>query len=247
MRLHALAALIGLATSGCSLVFQDSVRSSSVYCSTSRFWYLSDFVMAGGLVYAATRANPPPAAYGGPALFAGSGLIGIYKRHHCERFRATAPPEVWAAAAEAERVRAEQRRIQAEQWAQAQAEAEAQAAAAQQQWAAQQAAQAAQGAVDPQPQGAAPPPQPEPQRRWEPGPTTSVQVERKVVPRSNMSARSHPECDQWLKMPPADPKDPFGNAQKLMQINRETCYRCTDSGKTLWIYQLPPAFQTSCE
>src|SRR5258705_6697061 len=84
-------------TMSCSVVFQDSVRSSSVYCSTSRFWFLSDFLLTGTYLYAMSRANPPPVGYAPAAVFGGSGLIGIYKRHNCVEWRAHAPPEVWAA------------------------------------------------------------------------------------------------------------------------------------------------------
>src|SRR5687767_5185940 len=97
-------------STGCSVGFQRSVRSSSVYCSESRFWYLSDFVLAGAYTYAMSRVPESLGAKGyiPTAVFAGSGLIGIYKRHNCVKWRKEAPPEVWAAAAEAERLRAEQ-------------------------------------------------------------------------------------------------------------------------------------------
>ena len=106
MKARLAAIAIACCTMSCSVVFQDSVRSSSVYCSTSRFWYLSDFVLTGTYLYAMSRADPPPVGYAPAAVFGGSGLIGIYKRHNCVKWRASAPPEVWAAAAEGARQQA---------------------------------------------------------------------------------------------------------------------------------------------
>lgn len=102
-------AAIALSTS-CSVVLQDSVRSSSVYCSTSNFWWVSDVALASAWGFVVSRAsNPanPPVAYVPTAVFGASALLGIYKRHNCVRWRETAPPEVWAAMAEAQRRQAE--------------------------------------------------------------------------------------------------------------------------------------------
>jgi len=125
-------------TLSCSVAFQASVRSSSVNCSTSRFYYISDLLIAGaGVAAFASAGNPDTAVYVLPGLFAGSALIGIIKRNHCVRFRETAPPEVWAAAAEAQRRQAEADAAARAQW-QAEQEAAAQQAAQQQQQPAQQ-------------------------------------------------------------------------------------------------------------
>lgn len=82
----------------CSVFFQDSVRSSGVYCSTSRFWYASDFLLSIGLVAAlASASNQTEAGEFIPSgVLALSGLYGIYKRGNCVRYRETATPEQWA-------------------------------------------------------------------------------------------------------------------------------------------------------
>jgi len=89
----------------CSLAFQDSVRSSGTQCSTSRFWFLSDFLLAGGFAYLVAVNDGPAESYIPAAALGGSGLIGIYKRRNCVRHRETAPPEAWAR--DAERARQE--------------------------------------------------------------------------------------------------------------------------------------------
>ena len=141
-----LLALVTLSMS-CSVLLQDSVRSSSVYCSTSRFYYLADLVIAGAGAYAITRpSNPPNSLVWIPVgVEVGSAAIGILKRHNCVRWRETAPPEVWAAAAEAARQ-------QAEANARAQAEADAARAAQEEAFRQQQLANPPAPEPEPQPQ-----------------------------------------------------------------------------------------------
>jgi len=89
-----------LMSMSCSIAFQDSVRSSGTQCSTSRFWFLSDFLIAGTFSALVANIDGPAESYIPAAVLAGSGLIGIYKRHNCVRYRETAPPEAWARDAE---------------------------------------------------------------------------------------------------------------------------------------------------
>jgi len=97
-----LVVVVALASSlSCSIAFQDSVRSSGTQCSTSRFWYVSDFILAVAFVAAiqagqSDTSNVSPATYIPAGLFVGSGLIGIYKRGNCVRYRETATPEMFA-------------------------------------------------------------------------------------------------------------------------------------------------------
>jgi len=67
------------------------------------------------------------------------------------------------------------------------------------------------------------------------------------VPKSNMAARSRAQCDGYLPMPGPNPKDPYGTAQAMARANRNPCYACADSGKTFWIFALPPSYQYQCE
>jgi hypothetical protein len=76
-----------LCASSCSVAFQKSVRSSKADCSDSRFWWMSDVLIAGGLAYAASANGAPATAYSLPALFIGSALIGSMKRGNCVRYR----------------------------------------------------------------------------------------------------------------------------------------------------------------
>jgi len=129
-----LAVLPLLCTLGCSLVFQDSVRRRSVYCSTSRFWYASDAVIGGSSLYVAIDRIPDDnkLKYAPAALFLGSAALGWYKRSNCVHWRKEAPPEEWTrmaavveaeqraaaeAAAQREAQRQEQLRLAAEQQA----------------------------------------------------------------------------------------------------------------------------------
>lgn len=110
-----LCVLLVLCVGGCSVVFQDSVRSSGTACSTSRFWYASDFLMAAGIAYlVATEAPDETGGYVPVGVLALSGAIGVWKRGNCVRHQETATPEQWArdSAREAERdaARAEQLR-----------------------------------------------------------------------------------------------------------------------------------------
>lgn len=110
-----LGVLLVLCVSGCSVVMQDSVRSSGTGCSTSRFWYASDFLMAAGLTYlVVTEAPDEGGAYVPVGVLAASGAIGVWKRSNCVRHQETATPEQWArdSARESERdaARAEQLR-----------------------------------------------------------------------------------------------------------------------------------------
>lgn len=96
-------ALCLLCLGSCSLAFQDSVRSSGTACSTSRFWYMSDFVMAAGLTYlVATNGDGEAGPYIPGGVLAASGLIGVWKRGNCVRHRETATPEQWARDSERE-------------------------------------------------------------------------------------------------------------------------------------------------
>jgi len=92
----------------CSVAFQDSVRSSGTQCSTSRFWWVSDLLIAGTFAALVANIDGPPESYIPAGVFVGSGLIGIYKRGNCVRYRETAPPEAWARDAERARVKDEQ-------------------------------------------------------------------------------------------------------------------------------------------
>jgi hypothetical protein len=174
-----------LACSSCSLAFQESVRSRSVYCSTSRFWYLSDLVIGGAGTYVlATRAKDAPGlAYAPGALFLGSGVLGIYKRHNCARWRETAPQAEWdrmAAVVRAEQIAAAEQaaRDQAAREEAARLYAEQMAALAQQQ--AEQAAQQEQAPPPPPPppiEQPAPPPPPSP-APIQPGPAPTITIIR---------------------------------------------------------------------
>jgi hypothetical protein len=249
-------------TSSCSLAFQDSVSSRSVYCSDSRFWYISDLVIGGAATYVlATRAEAPPAAFLPGALFLGSGAYGIYKRHNCVKWKETAPASEWERMAS---IAAAERQAAAEQAARDEAArqeamrvAEEQAAAAAQQQLEQAAQQQVEQVVDqgvqvaqPGPQAPAPG-QPAPAQPPRTAPSRPAQVpihvEQRTVPKSNMSARSHAQCDGYLPIPGPNPKDPFGNAQAMARANRNPCYACVDGGKTFWIFALPPSYQYQCE
>jgi hypothetical protein len=175
MARYVLALAAALVSSSCSVAFQRSVRSSSVYCSDSRFWYLSDIVIGGGMTYvAATRTNDSRAYIPG-AVFLGSSLIGIYKRHNCVRWQEKAPPEEWArmaAIAEAERQAAAQRQAEWEAAQRAAAEEAARLAALQ--------PPPPEPSPEPAPIVRQPAPQPSPQpiaSRPPPAPIT-VQIER---------------------------------------------------------------------
>lgn len=88
--------LLGLSLGSCATLVQDSVRSSGVYCSTSRFYYLTDLVLATGLAVGVSSIDGPPESYLPTAVLAGSGVYGIFKRGRCLRHRETATPEEWA-------------------------------------------------------------------------------------------------------------------------------------------------------
>ena len=107
MRRPSIALLLVLSMS-CSVAFQDSVRSSGTQCSTSRFWWVSDLLIAGTFAALVANIDGPPESYIPAGVFVGSGLIGIYKRGNCVRYRETAPPEAWARDAERARVKDEQ-------------------------------------------------------------------------------------------------------------------------------------------
>lgn len=154
-----LAMVVAVSQMSCSVLFQRSVRSSSVYCSNSRFWYMSDVVIGGGMTYVAAAKANDSRAYIPGAVFFSSALLGIYKRHNCVKWQEKAPPEEWArmaAIAEAERQAA------------AQQQAEWEAARAAQIAAAEEAAR--QQALQPQPPPDQPPAQPPEQQpaapRW---------------------------------------------------------------------------------
>jgi len=164
---------------GCSLVFQDSVRGRSVYCSTSRFWYGSDLVIGGSMLYVAADRVPDSnnAKYLPAGLFLGSAALGIYKRHNCVQWREKAPPEEWqrmAAVVAAER--------------QAAAEAAAQREVARQEALRVALEQAAQQQLEQQQQPQqqpAPEPEPDslpPASQWQPAPAPqpniNVSIER---------------------------------------------------------------------
>jgi hypothetical protein len=242
-------------TSSCSLAFQDSVSGRSVYCSDSRFWYVSDLVIGGAATYVlATRAEAPPAAFLPGALFLGSGALGIYKRHNCVKWKETAPASEWermAAIAAAERQAAAEQAARDEAARQeAMRVAEEQAAAAAQQQLEQAAQQQVEQVVQVGQQPVQPAPlQPAPRAAPTSQPTqVTVHVEHKQVPLSNMAARSHAQCDGYLPIPPANPKvDPFGTAQTMARANRDPCYACVNAGKTFWIFRLPPSYQYQCD
>src|SRR3954468_14787076 len=104
-RLLFLLGIVALSCS-CSTVFQKSVHSDSVDCSTSRAYYITDLVIAGAYAFVVSGASRDtigfgprlnePAAYIPIPVFAASAGYGIYKRHNCTRWRETAPPEEWA-------------------------------------------------------------------------------------------------------------------------------------------------------
>lgn len=86
-----------LCLGACSVAFQDSVRSSGTYCSTSRFWYVSDFLVAAGLTYIVVSTDPgETGAYAPGGVLAASALYGVWKRRNCVRHQETATPEQWA-------------------------------------------------------------------------------------------------------------------------------------------------------
>lgn len=92
-----LGVLLVLCVSGCSVVLQDSVRSSGTQCSSSRFWYASDLLMAAGLAYLVVSEAPDEGgAYVPVGVLAASGAIGVWKRSNCVRHQETATPEQWA-------------------------------------------------------------------------------------------------------------------------------------------------------
>jgi hypothetical protein len=244
-------------TSSCSLAFQDSVSGRSVYCSDSRFWYISDLVIGGAATYVlATRSEAPAVAYLPGAVFLGSGALGIYKRHNCVQWKETAPASEWermAAIAAAERqaaaeqaARDEAARQEAMRVAAEQAQQQLEQAAQQQVEQVAQGEPAAPPPAEPAPAPAEPAPQPAPIRHA-PAPPVPIHVEHRTVPKSNMSARSRAQCDGYLPIPPPNPKDPFGNAQTMARANRNPCYACVDGGKTFWIFALPPSYQYQCE
>jgi hypothetical protein len=127
------AALLSLS---CSVTLQDSVRSSSVDCSTSRGYYVADFLIAASAAGAAATAPGLPsearaAGFVDTAVFGASALYGVYKRNRCMRWRDTAPREEWERIANLHQQEAEQRAAQVAGWRQqleqqAVAEAEAQ-------------------------------------------------------------------------------------------------------------------------
>ena len=168
----ALAALMLLGA--CSLLLQDSVRNRSVYCSTSRGYYITDLVLGGIYTYVATTQIPEKqaAVYAPSALFLGSGLLGIYKRSNCVEWREKAPQAEWDRMAAV---------VAAEQQAAAERAAAEQAAReeAQRQAAAQYAAmleQQAQQAIDQQQQQTQSAPEPDPQPVYHPAPTGNVTI-----------------------------------------------------------------------
>lgn len=117
---RAATALATLAIAGnlsCSFFLQRSVRSSSVYCSTTPGYWIADVaIAAGGVTGLAIAGTDKPLVYSPAALFVGSAVIGILERRSCIRHRASAPPEVWAAAAVAERARREEVAREGEEW-----------------------------------------------------------------------------------------------------------------------------------
>ena len=94
--------LVASLSTSCSIALQDSVRSSGVYCSTSRFYIISDLLLAAGFAALVSANDGPAESYIPAGLLVGSSLIGIYKRGNCVRHRATATPEEWARDAERE-------------------------------------------------------------------------------------------------------------------------------------------------
>jgi hypothetical protein len=82
--------------SACSVAFQDSVRSSGVYCSTSRFYYVSDIVLATAFTVAAAKNNVPAVSYTPAGALALSSAYGWWKRGNCIEHREHATPEMWA-------------------------------------------------------------------------------------------------------------------------------------------------------
>ncbi len=151
-----LVALAGRALLGsCSLLLQDGVRSRSVYCSTSRAYYITDLALGGVYTYVAATRIPDHQAvvYAPSALFFGSGVLGIYTRHNCVKWREAAPQAEWDRMAA---VVAAEQQAAAEQAARDQAAREEAARQAAEQYAALLAQQAAAQ------QPAEPPPEPQP-------------------------------------------------------------------------------------
>jgi len=248
-----LVAAITAGGAGCSIAFQDSVRSSSVYCSTSRVWAAGDLVMAGGGVFALSRGAEGKAVGPVVGLLVASAVIGLYKRHNCVNFRETAPPEVWAAAEAAEQQRQAQAAAdqQAREEAYRQALAAAQVAAEQQAVAVaeQQAQQQQQPEPAPQPQGTYVPPNrtSDVHRTSDVRRNTTVDVQRTVVKPAGTPASNRAQCDAILPLPPMTKSDPFGNAQAMQRMNRDSCYKCVDAGKTLYMEAPPPGFRYGCQ
>src|SRR5262245_23946222 len=96
MRRHPITFLLLMVatSSGCSVFFQDSVRSDGVYCSTSRFWVASDVALAGVAVYGASESGEKGMLI--PAgTFAASAAYGLFKRSRCISYRSNASYETW--------------------------------------------------------------------------------------------------------------------------------------------------------
>lgn len=220
-----LLALLALTLLGaCSLLLQDGVRSRSVYCSTSRAYYITDLALGGIYTYvAATRIPDKQAAvYAPSALFLGSGVLGIYKRHNCVKWREEAPQAEWdrmAAVVEAERQAA------AEQAARDQAAREEAARQAAEQYAAMLAQQAQQQVEQPVEQPA-PQPEPEPAPVYHPPPSGGGNVTINIE-RHSATDEIGKSCDPSVGFSGGDPDKAWPHAGSCQY--GAVCYhrRCT--------------------
>jgi hypothetical protein len=75
---------------------------------------------------------------------------------------------------------------------------------------------------------------------------TPPPVTQTVARKQPSGSRSHGDCDGALPLPVADAKH-LGADVRMGEMNRQTCYRCVDQGKTFVIHAPPPGFQHSCE
>jgi hypothetical protein len=103
--------------------------------------------------------------------------------------------------------------------------------------------------IDGMPEQQPPAPDPEPRtvptrvaRTKSPPPAVTKTVARKQP----AGSRSHGDCDGALPLPAGEAKH-MGADVRMGEMNRQTCYRCVDQGKTFVIHAPPPGFQHSCE
>lgn len=235
--------VIATLLSGCGWVMVNNPRRSGLDCTDSRFWPITDFVIAGaGAAALAQSGGGEGQAFAGPAFFVATGLWGLVKVGRCKKLWREATPEQIAMFNQqmAARRAAEEAARQA-----AAAEYQRQQQIALEQQMQQQRAWEEQQAREPQP--AAPPVEsPPPQQTWPqpapppaprpvsgPPPNVTITQQTTVVPRGVWRTRAESECNGHDFA--AKAKLDQQNAWLRNQTMREACTKCVRQGKLFFL------------